>query len=57
MISIYLLTYHREMLLTKDGGTLSLDWFDHEHSNTPASPTILIIPGFEGKHVICVWVY
>lgn len=38
--------YHREVLYAPDGGMLSLDWVNTDHSSTPL--TLLILPGLTG---------
>ncbi|XP_024436103.2 phospholipase ABHD3 [Desmodus rotundus] len=44
--------YRNELIKTADGGQISLDWFDNDHSKSymdaSTRPTILLLPGLTG---------
>eukprot|EP01119_Soliformovum_irregulare_P020922 TRINITY_DN6849_c0_g1_i4.p1 TRINITY_DN6849_c0_g1~~TRINITY_DN6849_c0_g1_i4.p1 ORF type:complete len:256 (-),score=41.30 TRINITY_DN6849_c0_g1_i4:107-874(-) len=43
-------TYRSQIINTVDGGTLSLEWVESP-SDTEATPTIVLVPGFEGGSI------
>lgn len=50
-MSLWIISFS-ELIKTADGGQISLDWFDNDHSKSymdaSTRPTILLLPGLTG---------